>query len=77
MSWPLEGAHYLLRAVATYLPNTLPVQAAQAIGFKSYSIFHPVVLLGFASSLIWAIVFLAITCVLVSRKNNIWAIQKE
>lgn len=77
MAWPLEGAHYLLKAVAVYFPNTLPVQAAQAIGFKSYSLFHPVVLFGFASSLAWAAIFLVITCVLVSRKNNVWAIQKE
>ncbi|XKL64715.1 hypothetical protein PGB90_004801 [Kerria lacca] len=57
MSWPLEGAHHILKAVNWAIPMTLPVEAAQAISSKSFSITHPLITTGFISCIAWSVIF--------------------
>lgn len=72
MSWPLEGAHHILKAVNWAIPMTLPVEAAQAISSKSFSITHPLITTGFISCIAWSVIFGLIVYVFSKYKKNIW-----
>lgn len=68
--WPVEAEHYLLKSVTWLLPLTWTVDATRAICSKSYSFFHPHVLRGFGSTIIWNVITIFIIYLFVKYKRD-------
>lgn len=74
--WPVEAEHYLLKSVSSFIPLTLAVDATRGICAKNYSVFHPLVLKGFISTVSWGFVFLLIIFIVSKVNKNVWVVQK-
>ncbi|XP_026682198.1 ABC transporter G family member 23-like, partial [Diaphorina citri] len=70
--WPAEGAHYLLRMVNSYFPLTLAATAMRSLTIRGWGITHPVIYMGFVSSVVWLVVFIAIAYLVLKIRDDIW-----
>lgn len=74
--WPIEAEHWLLRSVSWMFPLTWTVDAARGICSKNFSFLHPVVLKGFASTIVWNFIFVYIIYFFIKFKKDVWVSKK-
>ena len=71
--WPVEGVHPVLQPLSWILPTYFPTAALRNANFKGWGLSEPSILLGFASSLGWTVIFiLLISSVVVVTKNRVF-----
>ncbi|XP_014283819.1 ABC transporter G family member 23 isoform X2 [Halyomorpha halys] len=71
MIWPTEAMDSSLRSISFLLPLTHATEAYRSIAYRSWTINHPVIYVGFLSSLLWASIFCLTTIFLVKTKPGI------
>lgn len=74
--WPIEAEHWLLRSVSWVFPLTWTVDAARGICSKNFAFLHPVVLKGFASTIVWNFIFVYIIYFFIKYKKDVWVAKK-
>ncbi|KAK9499316.1 hypothetical protein O3M35_002369 [Rhynocoris fuscipes] len=67
--WPMEGADILIRSWIWAFPVAPAIDSYRAIALKGFSLDHVQVYAGFLSSIIWTLLFSAISVVLVKSKR--------
>ncbi|KAI5693785.1 hypothetical protein M8J75_005740 [Diaphorina citri] len=68
--WPVQGMHYLVRAVSFVLPLTLSTESLRCILAKGWDMNEPSVYVGFIATLLWITVFLSSSVLLIKFKKG-------
>lgn len=68
--WPIEGMHVVLRTISYTLPLTLSTESLRSIMARGWEFYKPTVYIGFASTLIWIVVFLSFSIFLIKFKKG-------
>lgn len=76
LAWPVEGAHYLLKSVSWMFPLTLTTQGLRGMTARGWPIFHPTVLEGLASILVWMGLFVVFVVILLKTEKGSWISAK-
>lgn len=71
--WPLEAMHPILNKISILFPLTLSIDAFRSITARNWGIFHPVVMQGFLSILIWIVLSISISMLSLKLKQGIKA----
>lgn len=70
--WPIEAEHQILRSISWVFPLTWTVEAARGICSKNFPFLHPIVLRGFASTIVWNLIFAYVIYFFMKYKKDIW-----
>uniref|UniRef100_A0A8D8V747 ABC transporter G family member 23 n=1 Tax=Cacopsylla melanoneura TaxID=428564 RepID=A0A8D8V747_9HEMI len=71
--WPTEGIHIILRTLSLFLPLTMATEALRSLTTRGWTITHPVVFSGFASTIAWIAVFCVLSFIVLKTKKDIWS----
>lgn len=71
--WPTEGIHIILRTLSLFLPLTMATEALRSLTTRGWTITHPVVFSGFASTIAWIAVFCVLSFIVLRTKKDIWS----
>ncbi|KAI5737468.1 hypothetical protein M8J76_013925 [Diaphorina citri] len=71
--WPTEGIHIILRTLSLFLPLTMATEALRSLTTRGWTISHPVVFSGFASTIAWIAVFCVLSFIVLRTKKDLWS----
>ncbi|XP_064481240.1 ABC transporter G family member 23-like isoform X2 [Ornithodoros turicata] len=67
--WPLQSIPKIMQTLSELVPQTLPVRAMRGVMIRDYGAGDRHVLRGLASSLIWGVIFFALSIFIFARKK--------
>jgi len=68
--WPIQGMHYLLQALSTFLPLTKTAESLRFIMAKGWTLEHESVYMGFISITIWLLAFMIMSILVLKFKKG-------
>ncbi|KAI5704851.1 hypothetical protein M8J75_009432 [Diaphorina citri] len=69
----LCGIHIILRTLSLFLPLTMATEALRSLTTRGWTISHPVVFSGFASTIAWIAVFCVLSFIVLRTKKDLWS----
>jgi len=74
--WPMEGQPQLLRNVSEFLPVRLAGNIMNNIALKGWSLDHPSIVIGTATTFAYIIILVFVLIVLGKLKKDLWVLKK-
>ncbi|XP_076631751.1 ABC transporter G family member 23 [Colletes latitarsis] len=68
--WPIEGMHYVLRCISSFLPLTKSTESMRVMLARGWPITNPTVYTGFIATFLWISVFLTLSILIIKFKKG-------